>query len=259
MAKVKNESEINFVLTDQTDFNTIETYKSIRTNIMFSMPKSEGGKVIVVTSSSPNEGKTTTSINLAITFAQMGARVILIDADLRKARVHKYLGLERTDGLSNVLCGFSELEKTIKHNVRENLDCLTAGAIPPNPAELLETEEFAALLDTLRKSYDYIFIDTPPVTVVTDALIVTKYSTGAIVIVRENYTTYDLLDETMENLKIADAKILGVVMVDCNERVPRYSYYKRGRHGYKYKYGYRYSYKYGYNYRYGDEVEEKKK
>ncbi len=260
MRKEKIENfEGNRVLTDQTDFNTIETYKSIRTSIMFSIPKSDKGKVIVVTSSSPNEGKTTTTINLAITFAQMGAKVILIDGDLRKARVHKYMGLERTDGLSNVLCGFIDLEKAIKRSVRENLDCLTAGAIPPNPAELLETEEFGSLLQTLQESYDYIFVDTPPVTVVTDAIITTKHSTGAVVIVRENYTNYDFLDETMENLRLANAKVLGVIMVDCNERSSRYGYYKRGKYGYKYKYGYRYGYKYGYNYQYGDEVEENKK
>ncbi len=262
MAKNRNDkAEPNRVLTDQTDFDTIETYKSIRTNIMFSIPKTDKGKVIVVTSSAPNEGKTTTTINLAITFAQMGARVILIDCDLRKARVHKYLGLERMDGVSNVLCGFIELEKAIKYSVRENLDCLTAGAIPPNPAELLETEEFASLLANLQETYDYIFVDTPPVTVVTDASVAMKYSTGAIVVVRENLTTYDILDDTMEALQKTNAKILGVVMLDCDEKAKRYGYYKRGKYGYKYKYryGYRYGYKYKYDYRYGDEIEEKKK
>lgn len=262
MHKTKGEkTEISRILTDQTDFTTIETYKSIRTSIMFSVPKSETGKVIVVTSSAPNEGKTTTAINLAITFAQMGAKVILLDCDLRKARAHKYLGLERMDGVSNVLCGFIELDKAIKRSVRENLDCLTAGAIPPNPAELLETEEFRMLLATLRERYDYIFIDTPPVTVVTDAVIAMKHSTGTVLIVRENYTTFDMLDDTMENLQKASAKILGVIMVDCDERSKRYGYYRRGKYGYKYKYkyGYKYGYKYNYNYRYGDEIEDKKK
>jgi len=257
MGKAKyDRMDINRVLTDQTDFNTIETYKSIRTNIMFSIPKSDKGKVLVVTSSAPNEGKTTTSINLAITFAQMGAKVIVVDCDLRKARVHKYLGLERMDGVSNVLCGFIELEKAIKYSVRENLDCLTAGAIPPNPAELMETEEFGALISALKEKYDYIFIDTPPVTVVTDAAIAMKQCTGAVVVVRENFTMYDMLDTTMETIRKTGAKILGVVMVDCDERAQRYRYYKHGKYGYKY--AYRYGYKYKYDYRYGDEIEEKK-
>ena len=138
MSKNKNENaEISRILTEQTDFTTVETYKSIRTSVLFSVPKSDTGKVIVVTSSAPNEGKTTTVINLAITFAQMGAKVVLLDCDLRKARVHKYLGLERMDGISNVLCGFVDLEKAIKRSVRENLDCITAGAIPPNPAGII--------------------------------------------------------------------------------------------------------------------------
>ena len=260
MRKAKNERmDAGFILTDETDFTTTEAYKTIRTNIMFSIPKTEQGKVILVTSSAPNEGKTTTSINLAITFAQTGAKVLLMDCDLRKARVHKYLGLERVDGVSNVLCGFTELDQAIKYGVRENMDCLTAGAIPPNPAELMESEEFKILLSTLQERYDYIFIDTPPVAVVTDAVITMKYCTGVIVVVRENMSMYDALDDTMERIKKSGTKILGVIMVDCDERIGRYSYYRRGRYGYKYKYryGYRYGYKYRYHYHYGDEVENK--
>ncbi len=255
MAREKRDrDEVNRVLTDQTDFSTIETYKSIRTNIMFSMPKTEKGKLVLVTSAAPNEGKTTTTINLAITFAEMGAKVLLIDCDLRKARIHKYLGLERLDGVSNVLCGFVELEKAIKYGVRENLDCLTAGAIPPNPAELMETEAFGAMLKTLTEQYDYVFMDTPPMTVVTDAAIAMKYCTGVVVVVWENKTTYDALDDTIEGIQKADARILGVVMVDCDERARRYSYYKRGKYGYKY--ASRYGYKYKYSYHYGDDEVE---
>lgn len=258
MSKEKNgKADINRVLTDQTDFNTIETYKSIRTNVMFSIPKTEKGKVVLVTSSAPNEGKTTTSINLAITFAQMGARVILIDCDLRKARVHKYLGLERMDGVSNVLCGFVDLDKAIKYGIRENLDCLTAGAIPPNPAELMETEEFTNLIETLKERYDYVFLDTPPMTVVTDAVVAMKHATGVIVVVRENMTVYDALDDTMDSIRKTNAKLLGVIVLDCDERSKRYSYYKRSKYGYKYKYkySYKYGYHYGYNYGYSDEPE----
>ncbi len=256
MRKEAEWSNINRVLTEHTDFNTIEAYKSIRTNIMFSMPRSEQGKVILITSSAPNEGKTTTSINLAITFAQTGAKVIVVDCDLRKARVHKYLGLERLDGVSNVLCGFVELDRAIKYSVRENLDCLTAGSAPPNPAELLETDEFAKLIETLKDRYDYIFIDTPPVTVVTDAIIAMRHANGAVVVVRENFTVYDMLDDTIESIQKTKVKLLGVIMVDCDERAGRYSYYRKTK--YKYRYGYRYGYKYRYEYHYGDPVEGEK-
>ncbi|MBQ7717944.1 MAG: CpsD/CapB family tyrosine-protein kinase [Clostridia bacterium] len=237
----------NHILNDKSDFATVETFKTIRTNIMFSIPKSEKGKPIVITSSSPGEGKTTACINLAITFAQMGAKVIILDCDLRKSRVHRYLGVERKDGVSNVLCGFTELDSAIKHNVRDNLDCLTAGEIPPNPAELLGSDEFKELVNNLCKRYDYIFIDTPPVTVVTDALLAMESSIGVIVMVRQDYTTFDLLDITMESIKKSGMKILGVLMRGSEIKVSKYGSYKNtgGKYGYIYRYGYKYGYKYG--------------
>lgn len=130
------------ILNEKSDFNVVETYKSIRTNIMFSMPRTEKGKVIVDISSIQGEGKTTTTINLTLTFAPAGGKVLLVDCDLRKSRIHRYLQLEHKNGLSNVLCGFTTLDKAIKKNVRENLECLLAGEIPPNPAELIEANEF---------------------------------------------------------------------------------------------------------------------
>ena len=113
---IKNDctDELKRILSGDSDFNTVETYKSIRTNIMFSMPKKDKGKVIVITSSSPGEGKTTTCINLAITFAQTGAKVILVDCDLRKSRIHRYLGVNRSDGVSNVICNYTDIDQAIK-------------------------------------------------------------------------------------------------------------------------------------------------
>lgn len=227
------------ILSDKTDFDTVETYKTIRTNIMFSMPKTEEGKVIVVTSSMPNEGKTTTSINLAITFAQMGARVLLIDCDLRKPRIHRYLNIEKSEGVSNILCGFCEFDKAVKKGIKENMDCLTSGDTPPNPAELLETEEYTKLISDLKSKYDYIFIDTPPTTIVTDALIMFKQSSGVVVVTRQNITSFDLLDITMNNISKAKAKVLGVIMLGINEKSKKY--YGKNKYGYKYKYSYKYN------------------
>ena len=243
------------IINAETDFDTVETYKSIRTNIMFSIPQTGEGKVIVVTSASPSEGKTTTTINLAITFAQTGAKVIVVDCDLRKSRVHRYLGQHRDDGVSNVVCGYIPVEKAIKRNVREGLDVLTAGEIPPNPAELLESTAFGELIAELKENYDYIFIDSPPVTVVTDAAILMKLATGVVVVVRQEATTYDLLDEAVEELHRTDAKVLGVIVHDSNEKFRKYGYYRKGKYGYKY--GYKYKYGYRYNYRYGDEPKKK--
>lgn len=230
--------EMKRILSNDSDFNTVETYKSIRTNLMFSMPKKDKGKVIVVTSSSPGEGKTTTCINLAITFAQTGAKVILVDCDLRKSRVHRYLGIHRDDGISNVVCNYTDIDQAIKRNVRENLDCMTAGEIPPNPAEILDTEEFKAMLDKLSEKYDYIFIDTPPMTVVTDAAVIMKKDMGVVVVVRENVTTFDLLDITIDNIKKTETKMLGVIMLGSEEKKRKYGYYNNGKYGDRY--GYRY-------------------
>ncbi len=231
-----NINEVRRVLSDKTDFSTSETYKTIRTNIMFSLPKKQHGKVIALTSSAPGEGKTTTCINLAVTFAQTGAKVIIVDCDLRRARIHRYLESDRGEGVSNILCGFSDVKDVIIRNARENLDVLTAGEIPLNPADLLETQEFTDLIDGLKKEYDYVFIDTPPVTAVTDATVIAKLCNGIIVIVRKNSTTFDMLDITMDTLKKTQTPILGAIILGNEAKNKKYAYNK-----YKYNYGYSYS------------------
>ena len=235
-----SQPEYDAILNENSRFDTVETYKFIRTNIMFSIPKSDKGKVLVVTSAVPGDGKTTTSINLAITFAQTGARVILVDCDLRKSRVHSYLGVKHSNGISNVLCGFSDLDSAVMRNVRDNLDVLTVGNIPPNPAELLDSEEFGKVLAELQEKYDYIFIDTPPMTVVTDASIIMQDSHGVVVVVRKNQTTFEMLDETIEGIKKSGARPLGIVILDSEQKETKYGYYKKNKYSYKYKYDYKY-------------------
>ena len=212
----------------------VYTYKSIRTNIMYSMPRSEGGKVIVITSSTAAEGKSTTSINLALTFAQVNAKVLIIDCDLRKPKLHRYLRIERKDGLSNVLCGFTELNNAIKVGVKENLDVLTSGEVPPNPAELLQTGAFEMLLKELRKRYDYIIIDTPPVNIVTDAIFPIKLSDGMILLIRKDHTTYEMIDQALEKINRTGANLLGTILID-NKENDNIGYYKKSRYGYRYK------------------------
>lgn len=223
------------IINENSAFAVVESYKSIRTNVMYSMPKTEGAKVIVVTSATAGEGKTTTCINLAQTFAQINARVLLLDCDLRKPKVHRYLKLDKTSGLSNVLCGFVGLDTALKVNVRENLDVLTAGDTPPNPAELLQTKEFAKIMTVLKKVYDYIIVDTPPINLVTDSTSAIKHSSGTILLIKKGYTTYDMVDEAMDRLRKVDANILGTILVD-----------EKGIQSRKYK-GYR-GYRYGYSY-----------
>lgn len=255
MSTKKNPTEsIRHILSEDSSFNTIETYKSIRTNIMFSLPKADNGKVIAVTSAIPGDGKTTTAINLAITFAELGVKVALLDCDLRKSRVHRYLQIERGVGITNVLCGFCSFEEAIKRDIRPNLDVLTAGEIPPNPAELFETAEFDKLIDKLKDEYDYILVDTPPVKVVTDAVIISKNVSGVVLTVRENQTTYEMLETSLNSLNTVGVKILGVIVRDCDATRKKYGYSKGSyyRKGYKYGYGKR-----GCNeYNYSDDTDE---
>lgn len=232
----KNANTIDFnpeemLVCYNKDFGVVEAYKSIRTNIMYSMPKTDGGKVIVLTSATASEGKSTTCINLALTFAQVNAKVLLIDCDLRKPKLHRYLRIERKDGLSNVLCGFSEIDNAIKVGVKENLDVLTSGEVPPNPAELLQTEAFALLLKELKKRYDYIILDTPPINIVTDAIFPIKLSEGTILLARKDYTTYDMIEQALEKMQRADANVIGTILID-NKENDNIGYYKKGKYGY---------------------------
>lgn len=235
------------ILHDTTPFVITEAYKSSRTNIMFAVSgdKTEC-KRIIVTSATPGDGKTTTCLNMAITFAQTGARVIVVDCDMRKPRIHKYLGLDKKNGLSNLLSGFITLDKAVNKNVRGTLDCIVSGPIPPNPAELLSSEMMQNLLDELSKQYDYIFLDTPPVTVVTDACSMSKFVSGVVLVVRQNYTHHQGVADAVESLKFADAKILGFIINDSQSVGGAY-----GGKG-NYKYSYKYKYKYQYEYQYGD-------
>lgn len=231
------------IIGEDTPFVIRESYKTARTNIIFSVSGmlKEGCKTIVMTSANPGEGKTTTTLNLAITFAQTGAKVLAVDCDLRKPRMHRYIGIKKNIGISSVLSKQVTLDEAIHKNVKNGLDVLASGEIPPNPAELLASESMKALINELSERYDYIFFDTPPVTVVTDASALSTFVDGVIVVVRQNYTDHETLAMGVDLLNIAKAKILGFFINDVQTQ--------RGG-GYRYRYGYKYSYRYGYRYDY---------
>ena len=239
---------ISTLLNNQSDFATIEAYKAIRTNINFTLGvDSNECKKLIITSAIPGEGKTTTCINLAIAFAETGTRVIVIDGDLRKPRIYRHLSLERENGLSDYLCGMIDLDKAIKHCKDEGIDCVTSGQIPPNPVELMTSPKFDEFLGELSKRYDYIFIDTAPVTVVTDASVIASHVDGVVVVARQNYTIHESLQRAVTNLKFANVRILGYILNDVSNEGQRYGSYKRygGRYGYGGGYGYGYGYGYG--------------
>lgn len=242
-ARYKKESTINkehekdMILTDTSSFHVKEAYKAARTNAMFSLT-GKGCKKIIITSSFPGEGKSTTCLNLAITFAQTGSKVLVIDADLRKPTVHRKLDISNNNGLSHVISGFCELHQDlIKTTHYKNLDVITAGHIPPNPAELLSSETMAQTLSQLEEQYDYIFLDTPPLNVVTDATVLSPIASGTIVVVRQDKTHHRDLQDALGKLEFVNAKVLGIILHDIKETKSGYGKYtkygKYSQYGYK--------------------------
>ncbi|MBP5155686.1 MAG: CpsD/CapB family tyrosine-protein kinase [Clostridia bacterium] len=226
-------------------FAVQEAYKAIRTNIILSVIK-DGCKKLVITSSVPHEGKSTTSVNLAISLAQAFKRVLLVDCDLRKAKIHRALGIPGDPGLTNVLSGLADISDAVSATKYQNLYCLPAGLTAPNPAEMLASERMSAILAQLETQFDYIIFDTPPINVVSDALPLIKISDGVVLIVRAGITVYNDFDQALSALEFIEAHIVGVIVNDDNgEEEGGYgSYGKYGKYG---KYG-RYGGSYGYGY-----------
>ncbi|MDD3537674.1 MAG: CpsD/CapB family tyrosine-protein kinase [Eubacteriales bacterium] len=216
------------LLSEDTPFHAREAYKALRTNVMFSIA-GDNGKVIGVTSAVPGEGKSTTVMNLAITFAEIGNRVILLDGDLRRPNIQRITGAESGPGLAEVLARFVDVEDVVKESVYKNLDILYSGVMPPNPVELLGSKNMEALVDRLKERYDYIFIDTPPVNVVTDATVLSRLLDGLILVTRENSSKRDELLYAVNRLQFVNAKLIGIVLNDKAFHVKssyRYGKYK---------------------------------
>lgn len=213
-------------------FGAAEAYKRLRTNLEFSLPDASSGcRVIGVTSSLKGEGKSTTSINLAYTIAQTGKNVLLIECDLRLPTYSKILRLAPAPGFTNLLMGTADGGQVLqKYGSMDNLRIITAGDIPPNPAELLSSKRMRLAIDAMKNVADVIILDLPPVGEVTDAQIASRLTDGMVIVVRENYCNKRALDETMRQMKLAEAKILGFVMTDSN--VQKKGYYKGGHGSY---------------------------
>ncbi len=214
-------------ISDKSKFAIVESYKSARSNIMFSL-SADDDKLFAVTSYSKGEGKSTVSANLAISFSKMEKKVLLVDCDLRRPNIHNIFKIKNQAGLSNVIGKMVEFEEVIHRNVLPNLDILPSGTIPPNPSELLCSPKFTNLIKKLYEEYDYIIFDTPPIGVVADALLLKGIIAGFVVVLRERSTTHGDVQNIMDSMKLADAKILGFVKVGCTSNK------KRTRRGYYY-------------------------
>lgn len=204
-------------------FAVAESYKSIRTNLQFLLSQTPGCRIITVSSYKSGEGKTTNAINIAIAFSQLGKKVLLIDADMRRPTIHKKLHLEATNGLSGVLAGFVTAEECIL-NVSSCFDVLPAGATPPNPSEILDSALTDRLLENLKLNYDYIIIDTPPLGVVTDPLTIAPRTDGVVIIVKQKYTRHDDFEKALESIKLTNGRVLGVVLNSTDISSKYYAY-----------------------------------
>lgn len=220
-----------------------ESYRGIRTNLLFSSAGS-APQVILITSPGPREGKTITTSNLAITMAQAGSKVLVIDCDFRRPKIQRIFGLGRDQGMTNLLVGSDGLEKTVVHSQIPNLDLLPCGPLPPNPSEMLGSDRMADLIAQLRKQYTRILIDSPPITAVTDSMILSKYVDGVVVVIRAGDTVRDVAKNSINQLQTVGAHILGGILNAVDIGKDKYYYY------YYYQY---------YNYYYGDDGEKKKK
>jgi len=201
-----------------------EQFRTIRTNIQFANVDEEL-QTMIVTSSGPAEGKSTTTANLAVVFAQQGKRVLLIDADLRKPTVHYTFRTENHIGLSNVLTRQASLEEAVTVTAQDKLWVLPSGPIPPNPSELLGSKGMKTLLEEAKDKYDVIILDTPPVLAVTDAQVIANLADGVVLVVSSGKTETVAAKKAKELLESANGKILGVVLNNKKVQDSQYYYY----------------------------------
>ena len=229
---------LNLVTQNDPKNPAAEAYRVIRTSVQFAQAGKEL-QTIALTSCTPNEGKSTTIANLAVVLTQAGKSVLLIDCDMRNPTVHKNFNLSNKVGLSSCISMGTALADAVQKTNIEGLDALTAGVIPPNPSELLGSERMKNILQRAKEEYDYVLIDTPPVMPVTDALIVSRFVDGMILVIASAEVKVEMAREVKNQLVHSGANILGVVLNKVRSE----------HHGYGY----------GYYYYYGHEGEKHKK
>ena len=207
-----------------------EAFKRLRTNVLIALGDSEKTcRIIGVTSAQPSEGKSTVSVNLAYTLAELGKSVLIIDGDMRRPAIHDIVGASLTPGVSDILSGRASLNDSVIRykSTADNtvFDLIPGGEIPDHPAELLNSARFKKLLDVVSSAVDYVIVDLPPVNAVVDAVNVAKYMDGLVVVIREDHCPRYVLNECMEQLRYAKVNILGFVMNGCIEGAGKHYQY----------------------------------
>ena len=233
------------LLNNDSPFAIKEAYVKLRTSLMFCMTadKERPCTTFAVTSANPSEGKSLTAANIAISYAMLGKKVLLIDADMRKPTQRRLWKVEVASGLCDFLAKISQLEMAKVKDLPLWIIC--TGTIPPNPSELLSSDRMKRFMEECSKRYDYVIIDTPPINTVADAQIISTFVDGVVLVAKSGYTTSDELNAAIDAVHRAGGNLCGVVLNDLNMKSVKYSY--------KYKYGN----KYGYKYSYGDPYETK--
>ena len=211
------------ILDENSSFALREAYKNLRTNIRFFLNQN-GCKKFCITSSAMGEGKSVTTLNLAISFAENGHKVLLIDADMRRPSLGNLLMRKVSPGLSNVLAGMEDKKNVIHKNVYSNLDVILSGDVPPNPSELLDSERMKDLMDSVGKEYDYVLVDVPPVNAVSDARVIAKQLDGVLYLVRQKQTELDVVKHGIAQLKLAEARMLGFIINGIDPEENKYCY-----------------------------------
>ncbi|MBQ8914607.1 MAG: CpsD/CapB family tyrosine-protein kinase [Clostridia bacterium] len=254
----ENRSYQGKLISEKSSFAINEAFKMLRANLFYTA-KGEKCPVYGITSTFAHSGKSLLISNLAVSFAQLEKKVLLIDCDLRSSVVHKIFDLEKSDGISELLASAdSSVDKYIKKTKYQNLSIITAGGTPPNPAELLASARMGKFIEFLKQHFDIIFIDLPPVGIVSDAVIINEQVTGYLYVVRSRADDSRSLTAALSTMEQMDAKIIGLVLNDVDPKTGGYGRYGRygkygkngkyGKYGKKYGYGNRYGYGYGYGY-----------
>jgi capsular exopolysaccharide synthesis family protein len=243
---LSEKAEENYVVVDSDPKSAItESFRSVRTNLEY-LPIPDGGKVVLVTSYRPNEGKTFCSVNLSAILAKAGKKVLLLELDLHKPKVGKGLNMSSPVGLSGILVGKASAADCIQHTQVENFHVLLSGPTPPNASELVLSKRLAELLEYGREQYDYVMIDTPPVGLITDALVMMKHVDATLFVVNTRFANRDHVKNALEVYQHNPVKNFGFILNGVRMKKSKYYYNTNYGYGYRYAYGYGSGYGYGY-------------
>jgi capsular exopolysaccharide synthesis family protein len=225
-----NNSQAELITLEDPKSAVSESYRGIRTRILFSSPETQPKSILMV-STLEAEGKTISSANLAVIMARTGSRVLLLDCDMRKPRINGIFGYEKEKGVSNVLVGECSISEAVRETGIENLDLMTCGELPPNPSELLGSKKMQEMLTTLSNDYDRIIIDSPPVSAVTDAVVLSQIVDGVVVILQANKTERAVVQSALEQLQAVHAHVFGIILNRIDASLTKYysmySYYNK--------------------------------